>query len=460
MAAHTALTRTGLFRNRWVQLLAGIVGMVAVTNFQYAWTFFVDPLAAKYTWSRSAIQWGFTIFILTETWLVPVEAYLADRFGSRPMVFLGGILAGLGWVVNSRADTLLLIYTGSALAGMGAGIVYGISIGSSLRWFPDRRGLAAGLTSAAFGAGSALTVVPIERTIKTLGYEAAFFWFGIGQGAVVLLTALVLRDPPADLAATAGSVKVEQSRRDYRPLEMLQLPVFWVMYLLMTMVTMGGLMAIAQLAPMARSLKIPAPGMPQEVVAATAVGLAAAPADVRALAAASGILAGTSRVADYPFHLFGYALSALALAAGLERILNGLTRPFFGWISDHVGREPTMFVAFLLEGCAILLLISFAHVPLLFVLFSGLTLFAWGEIYSLFPALCGDTFGRRYATTNYALLYTAKGTAALMVPLGSYLHRTTGSWLPIFLIAVAFDWIVAFLVLFLLRPMRQRVTAK
>jgi OFA family oxalate/formate antiporter-like MFS transporter len=200
---------------------------------------------------------------------------------------------------------------------------------------------------------------------------------------------------------------------------MLATPVFWLMYAMMTMVTVGGLMATAQLAPMAESFG----------------------------------------VADYPLNILGTTVPALTLAASLDRILNGLTRPFFGWVSDRVGRERTMGLAFTLEAGAIFLLVRYAHVPWLFVLFTGLTYFGWGEIYSLFPALCGDLFGRRYAATNYALLYTAKGTAALMVPLGSWLYRVNESWIPVFGLAIAFDLLVAFLAVFVLQPLHRRWTA-
>lgn len=411
--------------NRWVQLAVGIVAMVAVTNFQYGWTFFVAPLARTHGWRREEIQVAFSLFVLAETWLVPIEAYLADRFGSRLMVVLGGFLAGLGWSVNSLADTLSLLYVGSILAGMGAGIVYGISMGSALRWFPDRRGLAAGLTAAAFGAGAALTVAPLRITIAQAGHEAAFLWFGLGQGLLVLLTALVLRLPqPGELPMRSRQGQdIAWAGREFTPAQMVATPVFWLMYVMMTLVTVGGLMVIAQLEPMAESFG----------------------------------------VADYPLRFFGFTVTALTLAASLDRVLNGLTRPFFGWISDHLGRERTMFVAFLMEAAAILLLMQFAHVPWLFVLFSGLTFFGWGQIYSLFPALSADVFGRKYATTNYALLYTAKGTAALLVPLGSWLYAVTGSWTPVFLAAVVFDVSVALVAVLVLMPMeiglRKRVEA-
>ena len=404
---------------RWVQLAVGIVGMVAIANLQYGWTLFVNPIDSKFHWGKAAIQIAFTVFVLAETWLVPFEGYLVDRFGPRVLVAIGGLLVGIAWWINAGASSLFALYAGGFIGGVGAGIVYGTSIGNALKWFPDHRGLAAGLTAAAFGAGSALTVVPIANMIRDRGYEAAFLSFGIGQGLVVILCALLLRAPRPGEIPEVATTKVQQSSRDFAPLEMLGTPAFWLMYLMMTMLAMGGLMATAQLGPIATDYQ----------VAQTSVSL------------------------------LGITMAALPFALSLDRILNGLTRPFFGWVSDHIGRENTMFIAFGLEGVGILLLISFAHVPVLFVVFSGLVFFAWGEIYSLFPATCGDLFGRKFATTNYGLLYTAKGTASLLVPLGNVLQVATGSWMPIFVLAIAFDWIGAGLALFVLKPLRIRWVA-
>ena len=401
--------------SRWIQLVAGVIAMVAIANLQYAWTLFVNPIDSKFHWGKANIQIAFTIFVLAETWLVPFEGYLVDLFGPRVLVAIGGCLVGVAWWINAGASSLFALYAGGFIGGAGAGIVYGTSIGNALKWFPDRRGLAAGLTAAAFGAGSALTIVPIANVINNRGYETAFLSFGIAQGLVVILCGLLLRAPrPGDVPDTAPMM--QQSKRDFTPFEMLGTPAFWLMYLMMTMLAMGGLMATAQLGPIATDYK----------------------------------------VAKIPISLFGLTMAALPFALSLDRILNGLTRPFFGWISDHIGRENTMFIAFGLEGVGILLLISFAHVPVLFVVFSGLVFFAWGEIYSLFPAMSGDLFGRKFATTNYGLLYTAKGTASLLVPLGNVLQTATGSWMPIFAVAIAFDWIGAVLALFVLKPLRIR----
>src|SRR5213593_3563515 len=235
---------------RWVQLVLGIVGMVAIANLQYGWTLFVNPIDSRFHWGKAAIQVAFTVFVLAETWLVPFEGYLVDRFGPRWLVAAGGILVGLAWSVNANASSLLTLYAGSLIGGVGAGIVYGTAVGNALKWFPDHRGLAAGLTAAGFGAGSALTVIPISNMIAGSGYESAFLYFGLGQGIIVILAALLMRVPrPNEVAQVPAHL--EQSRRDYHPLEILRTPVFWLMYAMMTMVATGGLMATAQLAPIA-----------------------------------------------------------------------------------------------------------------------------------------------------------------------------------------------------------------
>lgn len=400
---------------RWGQLLIGIVCMAMIANLQYGWTLFVNPIAEKHGWSRAAIQVAFTIFVLTETWLVPIEGYLVDRFGPRPVVLVGGVLCGIGWVMNSFAASLPVLYIAAAIGGIGAGAVYGTCVGNALKWFPDRRGLAAGMTAAGFGAGSALTIIPISAMIKNSGYEAAFLYFGIGQGLIVFLLAWMLTRAPEHSKAV-NTRNVQQSRRDYAPSEVLRSPVFWVMYAMFVMVAAGGLMATAQLAPIAKDFKI----------------------------------------IDVPVNIMGLVLPALTFALAIDRVLNGLTRPFFGWVSDKIGREQTMFIAFAIEAVGILMLYKYGHNPLLFVVLTGMVFFAWGEIYSLFPSTCADTFGGKYAASNAGMLYTAKGTASLLVPLSSVLAASTGSWEAVFFVASGVNAVAALMAWFVLRPMRRK----
>ena len=405
-------------RFRWGQLVMGIVCMAMIANLQYGWTLFVNPISEKFGWTRAAIQVAFTIFVLTETWLVPIEGYLVDKFGPRPVVLIGGLLCGIGWVMNSFADSLPMLYVAAAVSGIGAGAVYGTCVGNALKWFPDRRGLAAGLTAAGFGAGSAITVLPITMMIKSQGYETAFLYFGIGQGLIVMLLALALDNPNkyAKRAPAPGATHLQQTRRDYSPGEVVRKPVFWVMYLMFVLVAAGGLMATAQLAPIAKDFKI----------------------------------------ADVPVNLMGLVLPALTFALTIDRVLNGLTRPFFGWVSDKIGREPTMLFAFGAEAIGILALYKFGSNPVAFVILTGMVFFAWGEIYSLFPSTCADTFGSKYAASNAGMLYTAKGTASLLVPLSSVLMSATGGWHAVFVAASVMNALAALLAWFVLRPMRRK----
>src|SRR5450759_2937610 len=403
--------------NRWLQLILGIVCMAMIANLQYGWTLFVNPLDAKYHWGRAAIQVAFSIFVITETWLVPIEGYLVDRFGPRIVVLWGGILVGIAWVLNAYADSLTLLYVAAAIGGVGAGAVYGTCVGNALKWFPDRRGLAAGLTAAGFGMGSALTIIPIQAIIKAGGYESAFLYFGIGQGVVVFLVSFFLFAPKkGDVPEVA---KVLQSKREFTWQEMIKTPVFWILYFMFIMMAAGGLMATAQLAPIAKDFKI----------------------------------------ADIPVSILGLTLPALTFALSIDRILNGVTRPFFGWVSDNIGRENTMFIAFGLEAVGIVLMSKYGQDPFWFVILTGVVFFAWGEIYSLFPSTCTDSYGSKFATTNAGLLYTAKGTASLLVPFTSVITAATGSWHAVFYIAAGMSAVAAVMALVVLKPMRKRMAS-
>lgn len=381
--------------------------MVLIANLQYGWTLFVQPIDAAHHWGRTAIQVAFTVFILMETWLLPIEGYIVDRAGPQVATALGGALVAAGWGLNSIADSLPMLYAGGALTGVGAGLVYGTAVGNAVKWFPDKRGLAAGLTAAGFGAGSALTLVPISNWVSAHGYQSAFLVFGLAQGGCVMLAALFLRRPPPPPQHAAG--------RQMTPREVLRQPSFYVMYVIFVLVGAGGLMATAQLAVIARDYG----------------------------------------VADTNVSLLGLTLPALTFALSIDRVMNGLTRPFFGWVSDYIGRENTMFVAFLLEAVGIAALVAFASQPLPFVVLTGLVFFAWGEIYSLFPAACSDRFGARYATANYGMLYTAKGTAALLVPISSALQAQFG-WVGVFYVASAANMVAAGLAMFVLKRMPVR----
>jgi OFA family oxalate/formate antiporter-like MFS transporter len=400
----------------WIQLVAGVICMAMIANLQYGWTIFIAPIDAKYHWGKAAIQVTFTLFILLETWLVPFEAYLADRFGPRLLVLIGGVLIGFSWMLFSWANTLTILYVGGMIGGVGTGLVYGTCIGNALKWFQARRGLAAGVTAAGFGAGAALTVLPLMHSLTANGYEATFFRFGLLQGMVVLLAALALKKPSGRAAARRKNPRLPQTRADRTPFETLRSGVFWLMYVDFVLVAASGLMATAQLAPIANGFGI----------ATTSVSL------------------------------LGFTAPALLFALSLNNLMNGLSRPLFGWVSDWLGREMTMFLTFLAEGVGILYLDRYGNNPGDFVILAGLVFFAWGNIFSIFPALTSDHFGNKYATTNYALLYTAKGCAAFFVPIGSILAARTGSWHLTLVIASVANLVAAVLMLAVLRPLRVR----
>jgi len=399
---------------RWLQLVMGIVCMAMIANLQYGWTLFVDPIDAKYHWGRPAIQLAFTLFVVTETWLVPVEAWFVDKYGPRVVIMFGGAMIALAWILNSYAASLVMLYAGAIVGGIGAGAVYGTCVGNALKWFPDRRGLAAGATAAGFGAGAAITVVPIANMIAASGYQNAFFTFGIGQGLIVYILSFFLRPPSVTMPAKKKQLNLPQTKVDFTPPQVLRAPIFWVMYLVFVMVASGGLMTAAQIAPIAKDFKI----------------------------------------ADTPVTLAGFQMAALTFAISLDRIFDGFGRPLFGWISDTIGREHTMFIAFGTAALMLLTLSAYGHIPIVFVLSTAIYFGVFGEIYSLFPATTGDTFGSKYATTNNGMLYTAKGTASLLVPLASIISTNFG-WQAVFVVAVALNATAALLALFVIKPMRR-----
>ncbi len=399
-----------------LQLVLGILCMVMVANLQYGWAVFVAPIDAKFAWGRTAIQIAFTIFVLTETWLMPVTGYLADRFGPRLPVMAGGILTGISWGLNAYAESLAILYFSAAVGGIGAGAVYSACIGNALKWFGDQRGLAVGLTAAGFGTVSAATVLLIHATIQARGYENAFLYFGVGQALIVVLAASRMAAP-----ATQGARGIDGSSDapGYGPLEVIRAPAFWLMYLMFFLVATAGLLAISQLAPIAKEYKI----------------------------------------ANTPASILDLTLPALTFALAIDRVFSGLSRPFFGWVSDRIGREPAMAIAFGCEALAIVALAWCGSDPLAFVLLTAAIFFCWGEIYSLFPAASADSFGARCAATHAGILYTAKGAAALLVLLLSqYVPQTVDSRLILYFAAALNVWAAVLAVTTLVR-LRARLHA-
>jgi MFS transporter, OFA family, oxalate/formate antiporter len=406
---------------RWAQLICCIICMVLIANLQYGWTLFVNPISKAHGWSLASIQFAFSIFIALETWLTPIEGWIVDvlgpRRGPKLMVAFGGVMVAFGWVINAYAQSLEMLYLGAVVSGIGGGAVYATSVGHAVKWFPDRRGLAVGLTAAGYGAGAALSVVPIRMVIASGGYEAAFFWFGLIQGGIVFVLAWLLRGPDPGETAGAPPPKVAQTARSYTPAQVLSTPVFWLLYVMFVLVSASGLMATAQIAPIAKDFAI---------------------GDV----------------------IVFWGATTLSAALIIDNLANGAARPLFGWISDHIGREYTMAIAFGLGGISYWLLGALGHAPWAFVLFAALIFLTWGEIFSLFPSTCTDTFGTKFATVNLSLLYTAKGTSAFLVPVANVIKSATGGWHMVFVATAILNFVVVGLALFVLKPLRQRVMAK
>ena len=405
-------------RYRWMQLVLGVACMVAAANIQYAWTLFVPEIQKTFGWQRAAIQTSFTIFILVQTWLTPIEGYLIDRLGPRIIVLIGGFFTGLAWIIDSYATSLTGYYVGAAIGGIGVGCVYATCVNNAIKWFPDRRGLAVGFTAGAYGFGSALTIIPIANMIAAGGFRAAFFWYGLVQGIIIMLASLALRAPHA--GETKASTTIVQSRRDYTLIEAAQTPVFYVLFAMFILTVTGGLMAVAQLGPMSQDLG----------------------------------------VKDTKVDLFFFVIAALPFALLLDRIMNGVSRPLFGWISDHVGRENTMFVAFLLEGLGITALATFGSNPWAFIFLSGVVFLAWGEVYSLFSATSADAFGTKNIGSIYGVLYCAKGIASLLVPIGNLISEATGTWSTVLYTVAAMDITAAVCALMVLKPVLRRHQAR
>jgi len=403
--------------NRWWQLVFGFIAMMAISSPQYVWTLFVGPIGARLGTNLAGLQVTFTLLIVLQTFFSPFQAYLVERFGPRLLLSFGAALTGLSWILAAQAANLALLYLSyGVLGGLGTGIIYVGVIGLMVRWFPDRRGLAAGATAAGYGAGAILTTFPISNLLATSGYAHTLVVFGLIQAAVGIIAAQGLRNPPAAGALRTPIVldparAARQTARSSTPREMVRTPLFWVLFVMMSLMSTSGLMIVANVAPFAKEY-----GVANAVV---------------------------------------WGVAALPLSLTISRFTNGLTRPFFGWISDAIGREATMCIAFGAEAAAILLLLLFLHNPVLFVVLTGVAFFGWGEIFSLFPSTLTDLFGTEHATTNYGILYIAQGVGSVLGgPVAAAIRGASGSWVPVFLIVAGLDIVTAILAFTVLRRMR------
>jgi OFA family oxalate/formate antiporter-like MFS transporter len=403
---------------RWIQMLLGLICMMAISSPQYVWTLLTKPLGAKLGVGLPELQVTFSVLIILQTLFSPFQGALIDRYGPRLLISLGTLLAGVSWILSSMATTSTMLYlTYGGMGGLGTGIVYVGVVGLMVRWFPKQRGMAAGAVAAGYGMGAIVTTFPIANSLDARGLDGTLWLFGIVFAVVGVLAAQGLRLPPALEASIGRASQQTLGGSDMRPRQMLKTPIFWLMFIMMTMMCSSGLMVTSQMATFARDF-------------------------------------GISNVT-----VFG--LAAIPLALTIDRFTNGLTRPLFGYISDRLGREHTMFMAFALEGVAMTLWLVTRDNAVLFVLLSGVVFFGWGEIFSLFPATLTDTFGGRYATANYGWLYIAFGIGSIFGgPLAALMHQRSGSWLPVFQSAIALDFATALLALLVLKPLRMRFIAQ
>ncbi len=410
----------GWFWNRWWQLVLGVLAMMVISSPQYVWTLFVHPIEGRLNAGLAVVQVTFSLLIVLQTWASPFQAYLVDRFGPRLLVSIGAAMSGAGWVLSAYASNIWMLYLWyGVLCGFGTGIIYVGIIGHMVRWFPDRRGLCTGLAAAGYGAGAIITTFPIAGMIRSDGYQHTLVVWGWIFLVIGVVAAQWLRVPPPEWQPPAGRMAAlarhaeRHTRHSYTPGQMLRTPAFWLLFIMMSMMATSGLMVVSQVGPFARDFHV-----------------------------------GNALV---------LGLAALPLSLTLSRFTNGITRPFFGWVSDHIGRENTMFIAFSLEGASILLLLLLATRPALFVVLTGVVFFGWGEIFSLFPSTLTDLFGTLYATTNYGFLYIAQGVGSILGgPVAAYLRTATGSWTSVFVIVICLDVVTALLALFVLKPLRVR----
>jgi oxalate/formate antiporter len=404
--------------NRWLQLLLGVIAMMAISSPQYVWTLFTGPFNQRLGTTLPEIQVTFSLLIVLQTFFSPFQAYLVDRFGPRLLISVGAIMAGGSWVLASTVSTLWGLYlTYGIIGGFGTGIIYVGIIGLMVRWFPDRRGLATGLAAAGYGFGAFFTSFPIDSMIKSSGYAHTLLVWGIIQAAIGVVAALGMKVPPESYQPEGFDPAIAQNelqtRRSYTPREMLRNPIFYLLFVMMAMMSTSGLMVVSNVGPFANEYKVA--------------------------------------------QVLVFGMAALPLSLTLSRVTNGLTRPFFGWISDHIGREQTMALAFALEAVCILVLLNVLDNPVLFVVLTGLVFFGWGEIFSLFPSTLTDTFGTKYAATNYGFLYIAQGVGSILGgPAAALLKQATGGWTAVFVIVAGLDLLTAILAITVLRRMRQR----
>jgi MFS transporter, OFA family, oxalate/formate antiporter len=401
--------------NRWVRLWSAFVGMVMIGNLQYAWTLFAQPMVKAHSqqhWQLSDVQWGFGLFIAAGTWTMPFLASFIDKTGPRILMALSGVLCAAGWGSLGHVGSLTSFYSLYAMAGVGVACVYACGVATAVKWFPDKRGIASGIITAGYGMGAAAFNPLFDYLIRNIGYSDTFLWTGISHGALIVLAGLVLVNPPAGykVATAAAKPKIRSHNLDFNYTEMLRTPQFYYLFVAMLSVGIGGLMVTAQLKPVATNFKV--------------------------------------------------GNAALTVALVLTPLANGSSRILWGWISDHLGREWTMFTAFLLQAVFLLAATTLGRTgDVMFVVLMVLVFLTWGELYVLFPALLADFYGTRNSALNYSFLYSAKGFASLLGSgIAATLFERTGTWNYAFYGSAALALLSALMALYVRRiPLPQKL---
>jgi MFS transporter, OFA family, oxalate/formate antiporter len=400
--------------NRWVRLWSAFVGMVMIGNLQYAWTLFAQPMVkahAQQHWQLSDVQWGFGLFIAAGTWTMPFVATFIDKTGPRILMALSGLFCAVGWGSLGHVGSLTSFYLLYGMAGIGVACVYACGVAMAVKWFPDRRGMASGIITAGYGMGAAAFNPLFNHLIHTIGYADTFLWTGISHGALILLSGLVLVNPPANFkfAAAPAKPKVRSQNIDFNYTEMLRTPQFYFLFIAMLSIGIGGLMVTAQLKPVATNFKI--------------------------------------------------GEAALTVALVLTPLANGSSRLLWGWVSDYLGREWTMFTAFLLQAIVLVAATTLGRTgDVMFVVVMVLVFLTWGELYVLFPAVLADLYGTKNSALNYSFLYSAKGFASLLGSgIAATMFEKTHTWNYVFFGSAALALVSALMALYVRRiPLPQK----
>ena len=352
-------TRSGGLR--WFFLILAVLLMCMISGVQYSWTLYANPMKDLLGVSLAAVQTAFTLSQVIQAGSQPGGGYFVDKFGPKVPLMIAGIMVGGGWLAMGAVDNVAMLYVMYTVSGAGVGIVYGTAMNIANRWFPDKRGMCSGFTAAGYGLGVLPFLPMISNVLHAQGVSTALLYTGVIMGTVIVVIAFFVRFP----AGSVGKKKViVPTEKDFNSNEMLRTPQFWILWASFFSVNFGGLLLVANSVPYGRSI--------------------------------------------------GYAAGFLTIAVTVQNLFNGGCRPFWGWVSDRIGRYKTMSVVF---GINSIVLLAFTYVAnkgeASFMISLALAFFTWGGSYALFPATNSDLFGTAYSARNYGFFWAAKAVAAI-----------------------------------------------